>query len=288
MKLALFGSPVAHSLSPRLHNLAAQTLGVEAFYGRVEFDKNATADELLEKFFALKLSGANVTIPFKQHLLTRCSVLEERAKRIGALNTIVLKEGQLFGFNTDVSGFLKSIEEFGEVKKALILGAGGTAKAVSVGLSESGVECAVLNRSDKSSEFENLAFFVPNSNLTNLQKANLTSDEGSKRVSNIAKTKFDFSKIELVINTTPSGLLNASLPFEDEVMSEIFANAKFAFDAVYGRVTPFLQTAAAKGVKSKDGLEMLLFQAVFAFMHFCDYRFSFDEIYKAMRPAALL
>ena len=106
---AIFGNPVSHSKSPLMHNLSFQGLGYEACYTRHLLLDGTT---LKETFFNLKLKGVNVTVPHKEHAYDACDILDPFAKKIGVVNTIVEKEGKLYGYNTDAPGFLKAISEF--------------------------------------------------------------------------------------------------------------------------------------------------------------------------------
>jgi len=306
---ALFGNPVAHSISPRLHNSALGELGVRGFYGRVLLQ---SGDGLVAKFRTLGLSGANITIPFKQSVLGECDFVEPFAKRVNSVNTLVLRSGQICGFNTDAPGFFRSVREFGEFGSALVVGAGGTAKALAEFLREKGVSVSVLNRSDRSGEFsDGVEFYVgglgykndKNEKNANGERVGLGESVGEgvcgERVCGECGEVAEFSraksadeltgrKFDLVVNTTPSGLLNADLPAERALLCDVFAGAKFAFDAVYGRQTPFLELAKEFSLATKDGSEMLLYQAVLAFEHFFDGRFKFDEICAPMKKVFLL
>ena len=140
---AIFGNPVSHSKSPLMHNLSFKGLAYDACYTRHLLQDGTT---LKETFFNLKLKGVNVTVPHKEHAYHACDVLDPFAQKIGVVNTIVEREGKLYGYNTDAPGFLKAISEFKEVKKVLFLGAGGTAQSTSSILREAGYEVTLLNR----------------------------------------------------------------------------------------------------------------------------------------------
>ncbi len=258
---AVFGDPIAHSISPRLHNLAIKKLGIEGFYGRVHLCE-CGVDALKNRFNALGLNGANITIPHKQTTAKIADKLDIFASATGAVNTLVRRGGGLLGFNTDAPGFMMAISDFKDIQNALIIGAGGTAKALAAALSMSGVSISVLNRSDKSSEFANCEFLSFDSAIS-------------------VATSFD-----LVINTTPAGLINSDLPAPQNIMQKFLGGARYAFDAVYGIKTPFLAMADECGLKYKDGKEMLLNQAAIAFCHFFyDYDFRVENIAELMRPA---
>ena len=262
---AVFGNPISHSVSPRLHNLALGELGLsrEALYTRYELSDGS---RLISKFKELKLSGANVTVPHKEAALAQCDVADETAAKIGSVNTLVSRSGKIYGYNTDAPGFLRAIGGFEQIDSALVLGAGGTARAVAYALKSRGVRVCVLNRSEgrliNFAEFENFSW------------------------ANFAE--FKCGKLDLVINTTSAGLKDENLPAPIEILRPIFDEAKFAFDVIYGKKTPFLNLAAGNGLACKDGSEMLLFQAVKALNLFFEGSLDEAKIEASMRKALAL
>lgn len=260
---AVIGNPIAHSISPRLHNNAFEALGINSVYSRYLLDISASASELRQKFFALGLSGANITVPFKEIALECADAQDELAKKIGSANTLVLNAGNIQAFNTDAPGFMMAIAEFKDIKNALIIGAGGTARALAHALKASGAAVSVLNRStSRAGAFSEFCFFT-------------TQD-------------FKASKYDIIVNTTPAGLTFDGLPCDESLLNELFSSAKYAFDVVYGRKTAFLSLAKEKNLKAKDGLEMLLYQAVLAFEHFSGKKNEREKIEVAMRKALSL
>ena len=262
---AVFGNPVSHSISPRLHNAALGELGLssEALYTRYELTDGS---RLISKFKELKLSGANVTVPHKEAALAQCDVADETAIKIGSVNTLVSRSGKIYGHNTDAPGFLRAIESFGQINSALVLGAGGTAKAVAYALKSRGARVCVLNRSEgrlaNFAEYENFSW------------ANFAEFKGGK--------------FDLVVNTTSAGLKDENLPAPAELLCPIFDEAKFVFDVIYGKETPFLNLAAASGLRHKDGSEMLLFQAVKALNLFFEGSLDEAKIEASMRKTLYL
>nr|WP_314470025.1 shikimate dehydrogenase [uncultured Campylobacter sp.] len=262
---AVFGNPVSHSISPRLHNAALGELGLssEALYTRYELTDGS---QLISKFKELKLSGANVTVPHKEAALAQCDVADETAIKIGSVNTLVSRGGKIYGYNTDAPGFLRAIESFGQINSALVLGAGGTAKAVAYALKSRGMRVCVLNRSEgrlaNFAEYENFSW------------ANFAEFKGGK--------------FDLVVNTTSAGLKDENLPAPTELLRPIFDEAKFAFDVIYGKKTPFLNLAAASRLAHKDGSEMLLFQAILALNLFFDDSLDEAKIQAAMQKVLRL
>ncbi|WP_169940522.1 shikimate dehydrogenase [Campylobacter sp. RM15925] len=256
----VFGNPISHSISPRLHNLALSEMGLDGIYSRYLLEDGSN---LVNKFKELKLNGANITVPHKEIALNQCDVVEESALKIGSVNTIVLKNDEIYGYNTDAFGFLKAIENFGEIKSALILGAGGTAKAVAYALSSANVDVCVLNRS--LARLENFGEF-----------------------NKFTWDKFKIRDFDLVVNTTSAGLNDDSLPVPKEILQDVLRRSKFAFDVVYNKPTPFLTLAVSLGATAKNGSDMLLYQAVLALNLFYSNELDESRIEVSMRKAFLL
>ncbi|EAK5748554.1 shikimate dehydrogenase [Campylobacter lari] len=255
---AVIGDPIMHSKSPRMHNNALQALKEDAVYTRYHLKDKAKLKEIIQK-----LDGANITIPFKEAAYVIADFKDESVIHIGSANTLLNKDNKIYAYNTDYLGFLKAIEDFSFIKNALILGAGGTAKALAYALKSINIEVAVANRS--SARFENLANYPC-----------------------FLYNQLDLSKkFDLIINTTSAGLNDEKLPCQEEILKGIFQHAKYAFDVIYGKNTPFLKLARENGLTIKDGTQMLLWQGVFALELFLECQKT-EEIFKAMEKALKL
>ncbi|WP_353663010.1 shikimate dehydrogenase [Hydrogenimonas sp. SS33] len=254
---AIFGNPVHHSKSPLMHNLAFKTLGYPGCYNRWLIEEG---ERLRETFFALRLKGANITVPHKEWALKAADVAEPFAAEVRAVNTLVLREGKLFGYNTDAPGFYRALQKLGRVETALVMGAGGTARALSLYLRKQGIDVEVVNRSAGRLEWFQKEGFISH------------TWEG-----------FRAGKHDVVINTTSAGLTDDALPMPKNLLDAALAKARFAVDVIYGKETPFLKEAKRLRLPHFDGTEMLLQQGIIAFDHFTDYRYSLDEIEEAMR-----
>jgi len=259
---AIFGNPVSHSKSPLMHNLSFQGLNYDACYARYKLQNG---EKLKNTFFSLGLKGINITVPHKEHAYEACDVLDPFAQKVGAVNTIVEKEGKLYGYNTDAPGFLKAISEFENIKTVLFLGAGGTAQSTSSMLRDEGYEVTLLNRSEgrlkkfKKEGFETFTF-----------------------------DNFITKKYDLVINMTSAGLEDNSLPAPKEILDAVIPRAKACVDVIYGKETPFLKLANSYNTPTKDGSDMLLYQGIIAFEYFTDHLYKFDEIEPHMKKAFIL
>lgn len=234
MKYGLIGKPLGHSFSREIHALIA-----DYDYRLFEIDE----DELPRFFQERDFSGINVTIPYKQAVIPFLDEISDEAKKIGAVNTIVKKEGKLFGFNTDFFGMRALIKSAGldlENKTVLILGTGGTSKtAVEVSKSLGATEIVKVSRK-KSSD-------------------TATYDEAYKK----------FSGADVIINTTPVGMF----PNADKTPVDVkkFKNLQGVIDAVYNPLrTNFVLDAESIGAEGRGGLYMLVAQAVYASALFLD------------------
>ncbi|MEO1928659.1 MAG: shikimate dehydrogenase [Nautiliaceae bacterium] len=229
----IFGNPVSHSKSPLMHNYFFKKENINECYGRFCLENG---DKIIEKFKALKIKGANVTVPHKEAAFRLADEVRGIAREIGAVNTLVLEGDKVIGYNTDAPGFLEAIKEF-DYKNVLIIGAGGTAKALSLVLPNADI----LNRSSKRLEYFKLK-----------GKKTFTWDE------------FNNFNYDLIINTTSAGLNDNNLPAPKEILEKLFSNAKYAVDVIYGRGTPFLKLAKEYNLITKSGIDMLVYQGVLA------------------------
>ncbi|HIP15217.1 MAG TPA: shikimate dehydrogenase [Sulfurimonas autotrophica] len=260
-KYAIFGNPVEHSISPLIHNAAFKGLGINAEYSKILL-KNG--DTLKNRFLTENLCGANITVPHKEYAYAACDKLDKFAKKIGAVNTIVSKNGKLHGYNTDAPGFLKSLEGYKNINKVLILGAGGTAKAISTILKTNNYAVSIINRTEQ--------------RLASFKKAKFkcyTFETPPKEDDNF----------DLIINTTSAGLDNSELPAPAAILNKLIDKSTICIDVIYGKETPFLMLASKYGKPTKDGLEMLLHQGVIAFMHFTDDAYDYKLVESYMREA---
>eukprot|EP01156_Anaeramoeba_ignava_P003033 Anaeramoba_ignava/a220499_32.p2 GENE.a220499_32~~a220499_32.p2 ORF type:complete len:269 (+),score=4.96 a220499_32:673-1479(+) len=239
----IFGNPVEHSKSPQMQNAGLKYINYNGVYCKTLLEDGSTIKDL---FLSKKLKGANITVPHKEEAFKNADEVMGLAKQIGAVNTYINEDGKVLAYNTDAPGFMKAIEEFAPVKKALIIGAGGTAKAIAVAFREAGIETTVLNRSEG-----RLDFFKELGCETHTWE---TYEKGKS--------------YDLAVNSTSAGLKDDDLPCPKEILDDILSNSPSAVDCVYGKLTPFLKEAKEKGLRYKDGEDMLLYQGVIAFEYF--------------------
>ena len=254
--IGLIGWPVEHSLSPAMHNAAFATLGLDYCYVPLPVAPGRLK-EAVEGLRALSFVGANVTVPHKEAVMAYLDEVVPEARAIGAINTIVVQNERLIGYNTDWRGFLAALREGGfapEGKRAVVLGAGGAARAVVYALGKAGAEIAILNRTLSRAEalVKDLSPLFP---LISLIPLPLTEETLLEQA----------AAAHLLVNATPLGMW----PKIDESPwpeSLAFSGHLTVFDLVYNpRRTKLLEQAEAAGAKAIGGLGMLVHQGAEAF-----------------------
>ena len=239
-----------------MHNSVFKALAYDACYTRTHLRDGA---KLKATFFDLGLSGANVTVPHKEAAFQACDAVRGFAKTVGVVNTLINENGKLIGYNTDADGFMYAISEFNSIQNILIIGAGGTAKALAAKFKEENIDVTILNRSEG-----RLPYF---------------KELGCQTYS---WENFELSKYDLVVNTTSAGLKDEEFPCPKELLVNIFDATSYVADAIYGKLTPFLSLAKEKNIIYKDGADMLLGQGVLANELFVNFAFPKESIKKAM------
>lgn len=252
--LGLLGYPVSHSKSPQMLNKVCEVLGIPAMY----LAYTVAPEELghaVRGMKALGFIGFNVTIPHKVAIIPFLDELDETAKEIGAVNTVVNKDGKLIGYNTDGVGYLRSLEEetaFSlQDKTVTILGAGGAARAVSITLAKAGVkQMFIANRTVEKAE----------------ELANVIETFTSASAVSLPLSHEKIAESHLLVNTTSIGM---SPHMEDMPVPADFLHRKLLVsDLIYRpKETRLLQTAKQIGAQTHGGLGMLLHQAAVAVEH---------------------
>ncbi|HEV2385785.1 MAG TPA: shikimate dehydrogenase [Candidatus Acidoferrales bacterium] len=230
----VIGGRVNHSVSPAMHNAAFQERGVNAVY--LPFPV-ADLQDFLGAVGPLGIRGFSVTIPYKRRIIPHLAELDPLAKRLGAVNTVVVRRGGLCGYNTDYLGVLGALR--GRVRlpgcRALVLGAGGAARAAAFALSDSGASVRVwARRAAQARALARAAGAAP-----------------------VERAKLHRESFDLIVNATPVGME----PDEDSPLDARELNAAAVFDMIYRPIqTPLLRAAAARGLRTIAGVEMLVAQ----------------------------
>jgi shikimate dehydrogenase len=268
-QLGLTGYPIGHSLSPKIHTAALKACGLQGDYSLfpIHPDDKQGLKDLLARISSGEVTGLNVTIPHKQNVIEFVDELTPTAKAIGAVNTIYSKEGKLVGDNTDASGFLSDLKTFlGDSPlnfSALVLGAGGSARAVVYALLNDGWTVTIAARRIEQAQELAAQFKTANAAGLNFQT-------------------FNFSTFNLIINTTPLGM---SPNIDQSPLSEkaAFSPGTMIYDLVYNpRETKFVKDARAQGLSATTGLGMLINQAALAFELWTGHTPPRETLYQAV------
>jgi 3-dehydroquinate dehydratase/shikimate dehydrogenase len=230
------GNPIRSSLSPIMMNTAFRRETVNAVYLALQANK---LSDLLKLVDEIPIQGLSVTMPLKQEIMEHLERTDPLSAKIGACNTVLrAQDGKLYGFNTDVAGITGPLEKRMSLRgaKALVLGAGGAARAAVFGLRDKGAEVFILNRTSETAQ-------------------KLARQSGSKTIKKdaVAKTQFD-----VIINATPIGMAGIKAP---QLLEAKDLNTKLVFDLVYNPLeTPLIRMARQKGIPIVTGIEMFVQQ----------------------------
>lgn len=257
----IFGSPVQHSLSPSMHNAAFAATGLDYIYVPFQVDQAALPDAI-KALRAMNLAGVNITIPHKETVLSYLDEISVEAGFIGAVNTVVNRQGRLCGENTDGRGFIKALSEqvgFNPTgKTAIVLGAGGAARAVAVQLALAGAAKLVLTNRSRT-RAEGLARLITEKTGAAVAVTDWP-DQGLQPLDSRMLAPAD-----LVVQATPLGMYphtDGTVPFPFELLKP----GVVVCDLVYNPArTKFLNKAAQSGAVTVNGLGMLLYQGALAF-----------------------
>ncbi|MBM7584757.1 shikimate dehydrogenase [Bacillus pakistanensis] len=248
----VIGDPIEHSMSPIMHNDAFKQLNLDAYYHPFHVNREDIGSAV-KGMKALGIRGFNVTIPHKSSIIPFLDGIDPLAQAIGAVNTVVLEEGEYIGYNTDGLGFLKGLEEecpFSiEKKKVMMIGAGGAARAIFYTLASSGIEkIDIVNRTvQKGEQIINECPYPTNSKVLNLSEGSLKMND-----------------YDIIIQTTSIGMY----PYinESPISLEFLSKQVFISDIIYNPFnTRLLIEASSKSCSGQNGLAMFVNQGALAF-----------------------
>jgi shikimate dehydrogenase len=275
--VALIGYPLAHSISPLIQQAAFDYYELDIHYRAWE----VASDELgarVDELRSIQSLGANVTVPYKERVLSLLDELDELASRIGAVNTVVNRDGKLVGYNTDALGFMRALRLDGMFeprdKKAVVFGAGGVARAVSLALTEAGVSSlTIVNRTPERARGLVRALEPFHSKVTAL---GFGDEELPKALSGC----------ELLINCTSVGMRGAPAEGRSPLEPHLIPREALVFDVVYNPPqTRLMEDARKVGARVLGGLPMLVYQGATSFELWTKKEAPVGIIMKAARRA---
>ncbi len=261
--VGVLGDPISHSLSPVIHNAALLEMGLNWCYLAIPCNK-ANLELITKALRKINCKGLNITIPHKTQALNICSKVSEIGKVVGAINTLIPDEKDGWkGTNTDIEGFLKPLQKIGnwEGKKAILLGSGGSSRAVIFALD-------LLNLSEIHILGRNVDSLNKLTHSLGDKLKNLSSDKINIMLPNCKDIKEHIKATDLIINTTPIGMLNksvknnsdAAIPFGEEIWSNLTPQTTL-YDIIYNPLqTEWLKLGEKYKCNQINGLEMLIEQ----------------------------
>ena len=276
-RVGIIGYPLGHSISPAFQQAALDELGIDARYETWP----TPPEELAARVDSLRASdvlGANVTVPHKQSVMPMLDEILPVAESIGAVNTIINRDGLLIGANTDASGFTRSLEQEARFsvarKRALIVGAGGAARAVAFGLAWEGVsELVIVNRTaERAVEL-----------AREVSETTATDTRGGGYEDALTDESFD-----LIVNSTSVGMAGGPEPEGMPPIAGLIKRGVLVCDLVYNpRETPLLVLARERGAWVLGGLGMLVYQGAAAFEFWTEQAPPEDTMYAAALKALM-
>jgi 3-dehydroquinate dehydratase/shikimate dehydrogenase len=254
------GNPIKSSLSPIMMNTAFRRETVNAVYLALQTTK---LSDLLKLVHEIPIQGVSITMPLKEEILPHLEQTDPLSAKIGAVNTIRLLDGKLYGFNTDVAGIVIPLEKRMSLRgaKILVLGAGGAARAAVFGLRDKGAEVFILNRTPEAAQ-------------------KLARQSGSKTVKKDAIAKMSF---DAIVNATPVGMAGIKAA---PILEAKDLNTRVVFDLVYNPLeTPLIHMARQKGIPIITGIEMFVQQGARQFEIFTGKPAPEEEMFRVVLHA---
>ncbi|MFI3115680.1 MAG: shikimate kinase [Clostridia bacterium] len=255
----LLGNKLTHSISANIHNKICEEYGIDADYMHVELrpEQLPMVIDHIKEYYA----GANVTIPYKTDVMQYLDECDEVSRRLNSVNTILVKDGKTYGYNTDIIGIFKSLSMDKVTlknKKVALLGYGGTANVVG----------DILAKNESI-----ITIFGRDAYKADLLKQQILKNYSEASVETALFTDFK-DDYHAIFNTTPIGMNE----LEGKTPVEGFASAKYVFDCLYNpQITRLLEIADSYGIKNRNGLHMLYTQALFAQNIWNDVDFSHEN-----------
>ena len=270
---AVVANPIKHSISPFIHNSAFEATNTNGVYLAWEVDAAELA-ETVANIRRYQMYGINLSMPYKEQVIPYLDQLSEEACLIGAVNTVVNREGTLIGYNTDGKGFFKSLPSFKiSGKRMVLLGAGGAAKAILAQAILDGVsQISVFVRS--SSMEKTRPYLEKIQNATGFRVDLFALED-------VQDLQDSITQADLLVNATSVGMDGSSQPIPTSI---VLPEKLMVADVIYQPFeTPFLKWARNQGNQSINGLGMLLYQAAEAFELWTGKEMPTDQIWELLK-----
>ena len=270
---AVVANPIKHSISPFIHNSAFEATNTNGVYLAWEVDATELA-ETVANIRRYQMYGINLSMPYKEQVIPYLDQLSEEARLIGAVNTVVNREGTLIGYNTDGKGFFKSLPSFKiSGKRMVLLGAGGAAKAILAQAILDGVsQISVFVRS--TSMEKTRPYLEKIQNATGFRVDLFALED-------VQDLQDSITKADLLVNATSVGMDGSSQPIPTSI---VLPEKLMVADVIYQPFeTPFLKWARNQGNQSINGLGMLLYQAAEAFELWTGKEMPTDQIWELLK-----
>ena len=270
---AVVANPIKHSISPFIHNSAFEATNTNGVYLAWEVDAAELA-ETVANIRRYQMFGINLSMPYKEQVISYLDQLSEEARLIGAVNTVVNREGTLIGYNTDGKGFFKSLPSFKiSGKRMVLLGAGGAAKAILAQAILDGVsQVSVFVRS--ASIEKTRPYLEKIQNATGFRVDLFALED-------VQDLQDSITQADLLVNATSVGMDGSSQPIPTSI---VLPEKLMVADVIYQPFeTPFLKWARNQGNQSINGLGMLLYQAAEAFELWTGKEMPTDQIWELLK-----
>jgi len=270
---AVVANPIKHSISPFIHNKAFEATHTNGVYVAWEVEVTDLA-ETVANIRRYQMYGINLSMPYKEQVISYLDQLSEEARLIGAVNTVVNREGTLIGYNTDGKGFFKSLPSFKiSGKRMVLLGAGGAAKAILAQAILDGV--SQVSVSVRSASIEKTRPYLEKLQNETGFKVDLFALE------DVSELQARIIDSDLLVNATSVGMDGVSLPIPSSV---VLPEKLLVADVIYQPFeTPFLNWARNQGNHAVNGLGMLLYQAAEAFQLWTGKEMPTDQIWELLK-----
>lgn len=279
--IGLIGKPLAHSISPVFQQAALDHLRIDARYELWETERDALS-ERVAGMRGGECLGANVTVPYKEAIIPLLDEIDPLAGRIGAVNTVVNRDGRLHGYNTDMTGFARALRKEGGFDPSgahvVLLGAGGASRAVTMALVQ-GRAASIAVTDIAPGRAERLVEDLGGQGETVLRAVATTEEHLRAAVAGC----------QLLVNCTPIGMRHSKDEHDLPMPSELIPARALVFDIIYNPLeTRFLAEAKRRGARTLGGLSMLVYQGAASFELWTGVQPPLDVMFEAAREALRL